>query len=122
MNRIEKGKKQLIWLSIIVLVVSIGILAGGIALIVSGANAIVDADVLSIVLQIVGGSIMSMAGLVGVVLAIVMVWTGGSLRATRGNIAEDNSLAKGTINMEKCQKCGCETKNHKHTCECKKQK
>jgi len=110
MNRIELGKKQLIWLSIIIMVVGAGIIVGGIFLVISGANGIDALEaVASIVLKILGGAFLICGGLIILSIGIVMVWTGGVLKATKGSIAEDN-LGKGTVNMLKCPKCGCEIK------------
>jgi len=111
MNRIEKGKKQLIWLSVLVLVLSVGIITGGVFLIVSGATDIYGGGTtaISIVLKIVGGTVLFCGGGVGLALGIMMLWTGGVLKATQGSIAEDN-LGIGTVNMMKCSKCGCEAK------------
>ncbi len=106
MNIIQKGKRQLIILSIIILILSIGFIAGAVVLIVSGAMDIAASkDVLKIVLKMVFGVILFFVGAVGLALGIIMLWTGGSIKAKFGNIAELNTL-NGTVNMKKCPKCG----------------
>lgn len=106
MNFIQKGKRQLIIFSVVLLVLALGFFAGGIALIVSGAMDVAAADsAFKIVLKIVFGIVFILIGVVGVILGIIMIWTGCNIKAKYGNIAELNSL-NGTINMKKCPKCG----------------
>ncbi len=106
MNIIQKGKRQLIALSVIILILAVGFFAGGVVLIVSGAMDIAASlEVFKIVMKFVFGVILIMIGLIGIVLGIIMVWTGGSIKAKFGNIAEINQF-NGTVNMKKCPKCG----------------
>ena len=106
MNIIQKGKRQLIWLSVILLILAVGFFAGGVVLVVSGAMDIAAAgDVFKIVIKFVFGVVLIILGLLGITLGIVMIWTGGAIKAKFGNIAELNTL-NGTVNMKKCPKCG----------------
>ena len=106
MNIIQKGKRQLIILSVIILILALGFFAGGVVLIVSGAMDIAAAqEAFKIVLKLVFGVVMVLIGIVGLILGIVMVWTGGAIKAKFGNIAELNTL-NGTVNMKKCPTCG----------------
>ncbi len=98
MNRIEKGKKGLSTFGIILIVLAVLTFALGVLGIVFGA------------LNLKIGLII--AGVLGVLLCgffivygVIFVWTSRALVATNGSIAEDN-LGIGTVNQEKCQKCG----------------
>ena len=57
------------------------------------------------IVLIVVGSLLSLLFLSGIVYGFIMYFTGKSLVALNGSIAEDN-LAKGTVNMVKCPNCG----------------
>ncbi len=74
-------------------------------MIVSGAMDIANGDVLKIVLKFVFGVVLFLIGAIGLTLGIIMIWTGGAIKAKFGNIAELNTL-NGTVNMKKCPKCG----------------
>ncbi|MBR1925477.1 MAG: zinc ribbon domain-containing protein [Clostridia bacterium] len=116
MNVIEKGKKQLIGLSVTIIVVSLAFLAGGVFLIVSGAIGISEsAYAVGIVLKMVFGVILILLGIVGLGAGIVMVWTGGAIKAKYGSIMEGN-LGFGTVNMQKCPKCGSQIKEDEKFC------
>ena len=106
MNIIQKGKKQLIIISVILLILALGFFAGGVVLIVSGAMDIAAAmEAFRIVLKLVFGVVLILIGIIGTILGIIMLWTGGTIKAKFGNIAEINTL-NGTVNMKKCPKCG----------------
>ena len=116
MNVIEKGKKQLIWLSVIIIIVSLAFFAGGVVLIVSGAMDIAEAaSVVGIVLKMVFGVVLILLGCIGLGAGIIMIWTGGAIKAKYGSIMEGN-LGFGTVNMQKCPKCGSQIKGDEKFC------
>lgn len=116
MNIIQKGKRQLIILSVVVLILALGFLAGGIVLIVSGSFDISNsASIAIIIVKFLFGVIFTIIGLLGLCLGVVMVWTGGTIKAKFGNIAEMSKL-NGTVNMKKCKKCGAAVSEHDDFC------
>jgi len=106
MNKLVRGKTSLIIVSLAMMLLSILCAAGSIGLIVWGAKIVSDLIALGIVLIIVG-SILALIFLSGIVYGFVLFFTGKSLVALSGSIAEEN-LAKGTVNMVKCPNCGVE--------------
>ena len=98
MNKIEKGKRGLsvFGIVLIVLAVTFGVL--GVLGVVFGALKIN-------VPLIVGGVVGLILSAFCIIYGITFVWTSSALVATKGSIAEEN-LGMGTINQEKCQKCG----------------
>lgn len=108
MNRIEKGKKGLsaFGITLIVLAVVFGVL--GVLGIVFGATK-------SNALLIVFGSLGVLLSLVSIFVGVTFAWTATALVATKGNIAEDN-LGMGTVNQEKCPKCGMPLDPQTHEC------
>lgn len=115
MNIIQKGKRQLIWLGVIVLILALAFLGGGIALIVAGAGAIAESAITVGVFEIIFGVVAILLGMIGAILAVVFLWTAGAMKATQGNISEDN-LGIGTINMIKCPNCGTAVKDGEEFC------
>lgn len=108
MNKIEKNKKTLVGISIGIIVFGIIAFIGGIILTVFGGKGLgSDGSKVGAVLELVFGIILILAGIAGTLFGIMFAWTGSSLKATQGSIAEDN-LAKGTVNMKKCAICGSE--------------
>lgn len=108
MNKIEKGKKGLSALGIILIVLSVVFGVLGVLGIVFGAK---NTNVLLIVLGVLGVLLCGFAIAYGVTFA----WTASALVATKGSIAEDN-LGIGTVNQEKCQKCGMPLDPQTHEC------
>ena len=106
MNKLVRGKTSLIIVSLAMMLLSILCTAGSIGLIVWGAKIVSDLIALGIVLIIVG-SILALIFLSGIVYGFVLFFTGKSLVALSGSIAEEN-LSKGTVNMVKCPNCGVE--------------
>ena len=104
MNKLAKNKKSLIIVSIIIMLASLLLVGGSIALIVYGAKVIAEKLLIGLVLIIVG-SLLGIFFASGIVLGVVFFFTGKSLVALNGSIAEDN-LGIGTVNMVKCQNCG----------------
>lgn len=108
MNKIEKGKKGLsvFGIVLIVLAVTFGVL--GVLGVVFGALKIN-------VPFIVGGVVGLILSAFCIIYGITFVWTASALVATKGSIAEEN-LGVGTINQEKCQKCGMSLDPETHEC------
>lgn len=102
-NRIEKGKRTLVGLGIVLSVLALALFAGGIFLFMLGAKA--DSLVTTIIMIIVG-IVMICVSVVGILASIRFIWVGGSLVATKGSTSQDN-IAKGSMNVVKCPKCGC---------------
>lgn len=108
MNRIEKGKKGLSTFGIVLVVLSVIIGVLGILGIVFGA---IKTNILLIVFGVVGVVLCGFA----IAYGVMFVWTASALVATQGSIAEDN-LGIGTVNQEKCQKCGMPLDPQTHEC------
>lgn len=116
MNRIEKGKKWLVGISITIIVLSLVFQGVGIMLTVFGGKGLATASVKAgAIVELVIGIIMILLGLVGVGFGIAFTWTGAALKATNGSVAEDN-LGKGTVNMKKCPYCGTEIAGEETFC------
>lgn len=116
MNKIEKNKSALVWLSLGVVVLSAMVLIGGILLVVFGGKGLSNSGSHAwAIVELVLGIILILAGLSGVGFGIIFLWTGRTLKATNGSIAEDN-LAKGTVNMKKCTICGNEINGDEQFC------
>ncbi len=101
MNIIEKRKNQLRFMGIVILLLGLALSVGGVVLIL---NSNIGADLS--VLKLIFGIVLAILGISGISFGVYFVWIANSLKATKGSIAEDNSLAKGTANMHKCENCG----------------
>jgi hypothetical protein len=103
-REMKLGKKELTIVSIVVMIVSLALLGGGIALVVlgvlnpNGAFEIIWRVLLGIILFILGGIIFS----VGVTMFAI---TRSMINIDEGNVADGNR-AVGTVNVLKCSKCG----------------
>ncbi len=106
MNKLVRGKTSLIIVSVSMILLSVLLVGGSAGLIVWGSKSLSDSLALGIVLIIIG-SLLAITFLGGIVYGFILYFTGKSLVAINGgNIAEDNSLTKGTANMTKCSNCG----------------
>ena len=115
MNLLEKRKKQLIALSVIVLVLSFLAFAGAVVLIIFGAINLAKASYVAGAIELVFGVILFFLSNAGLIFGITFTWTGSSLKALHGSIQEDN-LAIGTVNMKKCRNCGTELEGDEKVC------
>lgn len=108
MNRIEKGKKGLsvFGIVLIALAVTFGVL---------GVLGIVFGSIKTNIPLIVGGIVGIVLCAFCVIYGVMFVWTASALVATNGSVAEDN-LGMGTVNQEKCQKCGMPLDPETHEC------
>lgn len=99
------GKKELIATSVIVLVIALGILAGGIALIVLGA--INPNGAWQIIWRVLVGIVLVLLGVIVLSVSITMFSiTKSMINNKDGNVSDVGNSAKGTININKCEKCG----------------
>ena len=103
MNIIEKRRSQLRLIGIIILVLGLTLAITGIVLL---CNAGIGSQLNGIKLMF--GIVLILFGLTGLVAGVFFIVMSSSIKATQGSIAEDNSLAKGTANMHKCENCGAE--------------
>lgn len=103
-QEMKYGKRELTIISIVVMILSIAMLAGGIVSIVfgainpNGAWQIIWRVLLGVVLVILGGIFF------GIGLTMFAV-TRSMINTDEGNVADGNR-AKGTLNVRKCDKCG----------------
>ena len=107
MNIIEKRKGQLKGLGVILLIIGALFLVGGVLMIALGA---------ANPWLIIAGVVLSVLGIAGVIVGVIFAWVSSAVKATSGSIAEDN-LAKGTVNMHKCENCGSEVEEGVKICE-----
>ena len=108
MNKIEKGKRGLSAFGIVLIVLAVifGVL---------GVLGVVFGSLKINVWLIVGGVIGLILSAFAIIYGVTFAWTASALVATKGNIAEDN-LGIGTVNQEKCQKCGMPLDPETHKC------
>lgn len=108
MNSIEKKKRSLIILAIIVLVIGIAAFAGGVVLTIFGTLDLLNSVYLAGGLKLGFGVLLVILGIIAVAWGIRYIWVGSAIKATKGAIAEEN-LAKDAPgkNIKKCPHCGC---------------
>jgi len=107
MNKIEKGKHNLVSLSVIISLLSSVLTILSLTLLISGINHLGESLVTGIILIVVG-SLLTLTFLLGIVIGLIMLFTGKALVATKGSLKEDNIALNGTVNMKKCNNCGSE--------------
>lgn len=114
MNTIEKQKKALIILGVVVTFLALASLIIGIVLITLGAK---DLTTTSGILKFTFGMLLTVIAIPLTVAGVKYMWVGGYLKATHGSIKEGN-IAKegGTVNMHKCDKCGTEIQDGETVC------
>lgn len=112
MNKIERGKRSLSGFGIALIVIAISLFIFGIAGIIAGALIKGTAIVL-----VVLGILFIILSLACIVYGIIFVWTASAMVATKGNLKETNSLAKNTLGVKKCNKCGTELPSDSNICE-----
>ena len=114
MNTIEKQKRALIILGVVVITLAVLSLVFGIILTVSGAKNL--SETINII-KLVFGILLILVSFPFGWASIKYIWVGCYLKATQGSIKEGN-IAKegGTVNMKKCDKCGTEIKDGETAC------
>ena len=119
MNSIEKGKHNLVSLSVIISLFSTILSALSIAMLIYGINNIKNSQVVGIILIVVG-AVFALTFLSGIAIGLIMLFTGKALVATKGSIREGNLAKNGTVNMKKCANCGIEIGNDEFCPNCGK--
>ena len=114
MNRLVRGKTSLILVSVAMMFLSLLLTAGSVGLVVWGALIVKSKLALGLVL-IISGSLLSIMFLSGIIYGFVLYFTGKSLVALNGSVAEGNSVF-GTANMKKCSKCGTKVEETDNFC------
>ena len=109
-----KGKTISITLSIFILILALGAIIGGIFMLVLGISN--NTKILPIVLFSVFGAILIIIGLGLLTFGIWSLWIGCSWVATKGSIANDNSVATNKLNKV-CPECGATNTNNVDTCQ-----
>ncbi len=99
------GKKDLNILSIIILVLSLAVMAVGIILIVVGAK---NTGKIATIIEIIFGSLLSIAGLIGLIASVIMLIISNSMKVDKGSVKEGNIANIGTVNAKMCDICGTE--------------
>ena len=103
-QEMKYGKRELTIISVVVIILSVAMLAGGVVSIVygginpNGAWQIIWRILLGVVLVICGGILLG----IGITMFAV---TRSMINVDKGNVADGNR-AIGTINVRKCDKCG----------------
>ena len=113
LNKIQKGKRNLIFLGVLLLVLSALCIVGAVLCSVGG-NGRWWMYVIAAVLFVIG--------LLGVVISITFIWTACAMKATKGNLMEGNiPLKNGTLNTHRCVNCGANLQGDDEFCpECGK--
>ena len=110
LNKIQKGKKDLIILGVFLSILTVICIVGAILCIVGGA--INQRWWLYII-----GALLLILGLIGICVCVTFLWTAFSLKATKGNLKEGNiPLENGTINAKRCANCGADVKDGDEFC------
>ena len=114
MNTIEKQKRALIILGVVIIALSVLSLIFGIILTVTGAKNL--SETINII-KLVFGILLILVSIPFACASIKYIWVGAYLKATQGSIKEGN-IAKegGTVNMKKCDKCGTQIKEGETAC------
>lgn len=106
MNTIEKQKTALKTIAILALIFGVLIFIGAVAMIVGGAISLVNKNWVAGALLLVFGVILVLVGGFLTIWGIRWVWVGSALVATKGSVAQDNSIAQNSVNSIKCPNCG----------------
>ncbi len=101
-KRYDKGHLTIV--GIVVAIIALAGIIGGIALFVSGCTAdgvwsIIWRVVLGVILTLFGGSL-------GWVAIMVLATANSMIRVKDGNVSDVGNSAMGTVNINKCPKCG----------------
>lgn len=103
-KEMKYGKKELTIVSVIVMILSFALAVGGILLVIFGA--INHSEAWAIIWRVILGVIMFVLGGIFVGIGVTMfAVTRSMLNIQEGNVADGNR-AKGTVNVNKCPKCG----------------
>jgi len=97
------GRKSLMTVSIVLLILCLAALGGGIAMIVVGATSGVLAKI--IWMSIVGGILVILGAIFSIVAVYMFFVSMSMIKVDQGSV-KDGNRAKGTVNVVKCDKCG----------------
>ncbi len=98
------GRKELLVVALVLLLVSLIALAGGVALIVNGA---MSGKVVQIVWKVIVGIILIiLGGSIGWVAILMFFTAKDMMKNEQGNLKDETNSAIGTANVNKCDKCG----------------
>lgn len=107
------SRGTLLTVSIVLLLLALGALIGGIILFVSGVTSKV---ILSIILKVIFGVLLSAGGIALGVFAVIMLFTAISMIKNKYGSVKDGNRAIGTVNVVKCDKCGEELPDNAEFC------
>lgn len=98
LNKIQKGKRNLILLGVIIAIITVLSLIGAV-LCTIGAVGRWWMFIIAAVLYVIG--------VIGLILSVTFIWTACAMKATLGNLMEGNiPLENGTLNTHRCANCG----------------
>ena len=98
------GRKELLIVSLILLIISLAGLAGGIILIVNG---VMSGEVAQIIWKIIVGVILViLGGSIGWVSILMLFTAKDMMKNEQGNLKDTTNSAIGTANINKCDNCG----------------
>lgn len=100
----NRGRTQLMIVSIIVFLLSVAMFIGGIVLVVKGCLA---HGAINIIWRVILGALLILLGGTFVSVAVMMFFTSISMvKNGQGNVADATNTAVGTVGVAKCEKCG----------------
>ncbi len=106
MNKVQKGKTQLLVLVIICITIGLCLLIGGIVCTVKNISNMTQDNIASSIFLVILGIVLALCGITSIGFSTYWLFIALSLKATKGNIADKNEVANKTVNMEKCPNCG----------------
>ena len=113
LNKIQKGKRWLIAIGIILIVLAAMALVGAVV-----CTIFWDARWWMMLIAVV----LYILGILGLMLGITFVWTAAAMKATIGSLMEANIALNGTVNANLCPNCGASIKPDDQFCpECGKE-
>lgn len=107
------GRKHLLIFSLIAILLSLALTAGGVVMIVLGANSGVLSKILWMCIL---GAVLAVLGLFFLVFSIIMFFTSLSMIKVKQGSVKDGNQAIGTVNVVKCDKCGAELPDNATFC------
>lgn len=106
-------RKHLMTFAVIVLLLSLALLGGGIAMVVLGATSTV---VSKIILMCIIGGLLIIISFIGCIVGMIMFFTAKSMIKVKQGSVKDGNRAIGTVNVLKCNKCGEELPDNANFC------
>lgn len=106
-------RKHLMTFAVLVILLSLALLGGGIAMVVLGATSSVVSKI--ILMCIIGGLLIILSS-IGCVIGMIMFFTAKSMIKVKHGNVKDGNTAIGTANVLKCNKCGEELPDNAKFC------